>query len=377
MFKINHELSKNPNERLLIIKKIINLNKLQGGNLEFSNTTQDQLKQITSNLYDLNPDTISENDNYSKQVIELLNNIHKYIHSTDINKIILYLYKLDVLLDKNILTDSKKYKTTLQEIIGTLENIDKKTSHKEIANIKQNLKVLIHKISEAPLLKKNKHLYLPIHEETRTKDFLISKTSTSLKQDNKDSKDSKDSKDDDIHYDSKENNEEDIESLYLSETEQNLVYMLLNTIGIKNIDTWDVISKKYKVLYNQLILGDANSSDVKHKAFRYSYNDIAFVQNLINFNYFGLIDWEIATLNIKKYINDLFLVLKGNKIEEKEDDEEVNEDDEDDSEKEDDEEVSEDDEDDSEKEDDEEVSEDVEDDSENDSEEDIEKIVSK
>ena len=46
MFKINHELSKNPNERLLIIKKIINLKKLEGGNLEFSNTTQDQLKQM-------------------------------------------------------------------------------------------------------------------------------------------------------------------------------------------------------------------------------------------------------------------------------------------------------------------------------------------
>ena len=323
MFKINHELSKNPMERLLIIKKIINLNNLHGGNVDFSNTTHDQLDQLTSNLYTMNSRLINDDDTYGTQVIELLNNINKYIHTSDINKLILYLYKLVVLLDKNILTKYKNYKTTLKTIIDTLEKNDKKTSDKELLNVKQNLKLLMDTIRQDPLLKQHQFEYLPTDDRItkknttdvtdKNKDFLLSKTSASLKQDT-----------DSLSVLSVQENknkrvdEEDIKSLYLSETERNLIYMLLQAIGIKNIDTWDIISKKYKVLYNKIILGDTDSPDIKDSTFMYSYNDIAFVQNIINFNYFGLINWEMATLNMKKYIDDLFLVLKGNKIEEKE-----------------------------------------------------------
>jgi hypothetical protein len=323
MFKINHELSKNPMERLLIIKKIINLNNLHGGNVDFSNTTHNQLDQLTSNLYTMNSRLINGDDTYGTQVIELLNNINKYIHNSDINKLILYLYKLVVLIDKNILTNYKNYKTTLKTIIDTLEQKDKKTSHKELLNVKRNLKLLMDTIREDPFLKQHQYEYLPTDDRItkknttdipdKNKDFLLSKTSASLKQDT-----------DSLSVLSVQENknkrvdEEDIKSLYLSETERNLIYMLLQAIGIKNIDTWDIISEKYKVLYNKIILGDTDSPDIKDSTFMYSYNDIAFVQNIINFNYFGLINWEMATLNMKKYIDDLFLVLKGNKIEEKE-----------------------------------------------------------
>ena len=323
MFKINHELSKNPMERLLIIKKIINLNNLHGGNVDFSNTTHNQLDQLTSNLYTMNSRLINDDDTYGTQVIELLNNINKYIHNSDINKLILYLYKLVVLIDKNILTNYKNYKTTLKTIIDTLEKNDKKTSDKELLNVKQNLKLLMDTIRQDPLLKQHQFEYLPTDDRItkknttdipdKNKAFLLSKTSASLKQDTNSlsvlsAQENKNKKED----------EEDIKSLYLSETERNLIYMLLQAIGIKNIDTWDIISKKYKVLYNKIILGDTDSPDIKDSSFMYSYNDIAFVQNIINFNYFGLINWEMATLNMKKYIDDLFLVLKGNKIEEKE-----------------------------------------------------------
>jgi len=407
MFKINHELSKNPQERLLIIKKIINLNKLQGGNIDFSNTTHEQLNQLKTNLYTMNSRLINEDNNYGTQVIELLNNINKYIHTSDINKIILYLYKLDALLDKNILTNYKNYKTALKPIIDTLEHIDKNTSHKELLNIKKKLKLLIDAIVQDPFLKQHQHEYLQIDDQItkkytidvpdKTEGFLLSKTSTALKQegDSLSTLSIQENKNK-----NKKEDEEDIKSLYLSETEQNLIYMLLQTIGIKNIATWDVISKKYKVLYNKIILGDMDSPDIKDNAFMYSYNDIAFVQNIINFNYFGLINWEMATLNMKKYIDDLFLVLKGNKIEEKEiidkkhsedNDDDVSsresdyseeEDSENDSEEEDEEEDEEDEEEEEDEEDEEEEEEEEdseeedseEEDSENDSEEDIKKF---
>ena len=297
MFKIKNEISKNPNEKLLIIKKIINLQRQQlGGSIELSGHSIKQLETLNDKLYNqhiTNETTVPDNN---KLLVELLNKINIDMNESNVDNVKKHLYTLEGLLQQDTLKHSKLYTQNLETLLieVNMNGLSPK--------MKENIHRFMNEIIQDPTMADTRQNY--IQPDSIMPPLETLKSTSSQVPDPVPVIDSKDTAPSQTNYEYLKDN-------YLSEIEQQLVNMLLHTIGLKKLNTWDKISEKYKVLYNILIFGDDNSIEDSQTLFRYSYNDIAFVQTLINFNHYGLINWETATKNIKMYVNDLVSVLKG------------------------------------------------------------------
>ena len=338
MFKINNTLFINPIDKLLIIKKIINLRKQQGGSIDLSDTSRQQLERLTNTLHNTPVDTSksiensntenSYTENSNTEIIELLNIINGHLSNSDITELTSSLRKLYMIVNQNVLIYSKKYKDILDKVMKDIndDGLSMDTS--------RTVQVLMDNIAQDPLLVKEQVLYVPLRS-SESDTVLQSRSSqlepltqspprqpvalpqtpridtppvplsqTPLQPVSPPTSPTKEHSPDQMISD-------EINETYLSQIEKNLVYMLLHTVDIKKLNTWEKISTKYKLLYNLVVFGNNDSVDMNEELFMYSYTDIAFVQNIINFNHFGLIHWDVATKKIKNYINDLYLFLKG------------------------------------------------------------------
>ena len=306
MFKIKNDISKNPKEKLLIIKKIINLQRQRqrqrGGAIELSSNSKEQLQNLSDKLYGnpLSKPVIDyssniENVDINKEIVNVLNKLQEGIANTDKEKVYVSLEDLYRLLDTNDLEYSEQYK-------GIIQNVVKDVKEKELSvDLKDKINKLTEDMIQEPALVNEQSYYKKLYMTTTNQDTLQSMSSLPTM-------DKKPTTEPILPLEQKDTT---VNETYLSDTEQNLVYMLLQLVGFKNLNTWEKISKKYKILYNIIVKGEDDTDDINKSLCKYSYSDIDFVQNIINFNHYGLIDWETATANIKIYINDLLSLVKG------------------------------------------------------------------
>ena len=114
----------------------------------------------------------------------------------------------------------------------------------------------------------------------------------------------------DIHEDMKVDEpsvkEEEPNTQTLSDTDAMLLHIFLNANNINTLHIWDNMTKKHKLLYNILRSGHSDSIPLDDLLYRYTYDDILFVQNIININNFALNTWEEATHTLKKFIDQLY-----------------------------------------------------------------------
>ena len=135
----------------------------------------------------------------------------------------------------------------------------------------------------------------------------------------------------DMEVDEPSVKEEEPNTQTLSDTDAMLLHIFLNANNINTLHIWDNMTKKHKLLYNILRSGHSDSIPLDDLLYRYTYDDILFVQNIININNFALNTWEEATQTLKLFIDQLYETYIQNKdtiTEEAEDEEEVEEDEE-------------------------------------------------
>ena len=97
---------------------------------------------------------------------------------------------------------------------------------------------------------------------------------------------------------------------YLTDNDKDLLQIFFNTIDLNKFNMWDIMTKKYKLIYNILRNGNDLNTDIDNSAMSYSYNDILFIQTLLNYNNYGLYSWEESTSNLKKFIDIVYTVLQ-------------------------------------------------------------------
>lgn len=97
---------------------------------------------------------------------------------------------------------------------------------------------------------------------------------------------------------------------YLTDKDKDLLQIFFNAIDINKFNLWDIMTKKYKIIYNILRNGNDLNTDIDNLSISYSYNDILFIQTLLNYNNYGLHSWEDSTSNLKKFIDIVYGVLK-------------------------------------------------------------------
>mgnify|MGYP001463490302 CR=1 FL=1 len=97
---------------------------------------------------------------------------------------------------------------------------------------------------------------------------------------------------------------------YLTDKDKDLLQIFFNSIDINKFNLWDIMTKKYKIIYNILRNGNNLNTDIDNLSISYSYNDILFIQTLLNYNDYGLHSWEDSTSNLKKFIDIVYGVLK-------------------------------------------------------------------
>lgn len=320
IFKTNNTV--NRKDKLNIIQQIINLNK-RGGNITLTKNTLNTLDKLNKQLDDssqpipyekIEEPEEPEDSTQTESFLYLLDTLQHNLEKNDHEIITKTLVKISALLNQDSISDQdkdfldeikiEKYKKTIIDLKKHVDNLpDNFIYSTKDSDINKKITSFIEqaRIIQSPSSEQIIHKPEPVPE---------TETETETTIDEPEPEPILDESEPTLDESEPTLNEPELEEGFLNETEQELILILINAIGLNKLNTWEKVSKKYKILYNIMSLGDNEEYDIKASLFKYSYNDISFVQNLLNFNNLGLNSWEIATKNIKNYINNLYSLIK-------------------------------------------------------------------